>query len=61
MTAPFPAGELATPDDPGEFLSGVPLAESLPLDQAPKGYDMFKNKHDACIKVVLKPHEEIRN
>jgi threonine dehydrogenase-like Zn-dependent dehydrogenase len=27
----------------------------LPLDDAPQAYDMFKNKQDGCIKVVLKP------
>ena len=24
------------------------------LEDAPKAYDMFKNKEDGCIKVVLK-------
>jgi threonine dehydrogenase-like Zn-dependent dehydrogenase len=27
----------------------------LPLEQAPHGYEIFKNKQDGCIKVVLKP------
>ncbi len=27
----------------------------LPLEQAPQAYEMFKNKQDGCIKVVLKP------
>jgi threonine dehydrogenase-like Zn-dependent dehydrogenase len=27
----------------------------LPLAQAPQGYEMFRNKTDGCIKVVLKP------
>jgi threonine dehydrogenase-like Zn-dependent dehydrogenase len=27
----------------------------LPLEQAPQAYDMFKDKKDGCIKVVLKP------
>ena len=27
----------------------------LPLGQAPQGYEMFRNKADGCIKVVLKP------
>jgi threonine dehydrogenase-like Zn-dependent dehydrogenase len=27
----------------------------LPLDEAPHGYEIFKNKEDGCIKVVLKP------
>jgi len=25
------------------------------LEEAPKAYDMFKNKERECIKVVLKP------
>jgi threonine dehydrogenase-like Zn-dependent dehydrogenase len=28
---------------------------ALPLEQAPHGYEIFKNKQDGCIKVVLKP------
>jgi threonine dehydrogenase-like Zn-dependent dehydrogenase len=31
------------------------ITHSLPLDQAPHGYDIFKNKQDNCEKVVLKP------
>jgi threonine dehydrogenase-like Zn-dependent dehydrogenase len=27
----------------------------LPLEQAPHGYEIFKNKQDGCVKVVLKP------
>lgn len=27
----------------------------LPLDEAPRGYEMFQKKEDGCIKVVLKP------
>jgi threonine dehydrogenase-like Zn-dependent dehydrogenase len=27
----------------------------VPLDDAPGAYDMFKNKQDGCVKVVLKP------
>jgi threonine dehydrogenase-like Zn-dependent dehydrogenase len=27
----------------------------MPLDDAPHGYEIFKNKQDGCIKVVLKP------
>ncbi len=31
------------------------ITHSLPLDQAPQGYEIFKHKKDSCIKVVLKP------
>ncbi|MEA2226454.1 MAG: hypothetical protein QOF04_84 [Solirubrobacteraceae bacterium] len=27
----------------------------LPLDEAPRGYDMFQKKADGCVKVLLKP------
>ncbi|GIE97668.1 zinc-dependent alcohol dehydrogenase [Paractinoplanes rishiriensis] len=27
----------------------------VPLEEAPQAYEMFKNKQDGCIKVVLKP------
>jgi threonine dehydrogenase-like Zn-dependent dehydrogenase len=27
----------------------------LPLEQAPHGYDIFRNKADGCLKVVLQP------
>jgi threonine dehydrogenase-like Zn-dependent dehydrogenase len=27
----------------------------LPLEEAPRGYEMFRNKTDGCIKVVLRP------
>ncbi len=27
----------------------------LPLDEAPRGYELFRNKQDGCIKVVLEP------
>ena len=31
------------------------ITHTLPLTQATLGYDMFKNKVDDCVKVVLKP------
>jgi len=30
------------------------ITHRLPLDEAPQGYDTFKNKDDSCVKVVLK-------
>lgn len=32
------------------------ITHRLPLDEAPRAYELFKNKKDNCIKVVLKPH-----
>ncbi len=31
------------------------ITHTLPLEQAPYGYEIFKHKKDACEKVVLKP------
>ena len=31
------------------------ITHRLPLDQAPQGYELFKNKQDFCEKVVLTP------
>lgn len=39
----------------GDFDTTCIITHTLPLDEAPHGYDIFKNKQDECIKVVLKP------
>ncbi len=39
----------------GQIDPSFVVTHTLPLDEAPRGYDMFKKKEDACIKVVLKP------
>ncbi len=39
----------------GEIDPSFIVTHHLPLEDASKGYEMFKNKEDACIKVVLKP------
>ena len=31
------------------------ITHHMPLSEAPHGYDIFKNKKDGCVKVVLKP------
>ncbi|WP_025745721.1 zinc-dependent alcohol dehydrogenase [Kallotenue papyrolyticum] len=31
------------------------ITHRLPLDEAPRAYELFKKKQDGCIKVVLKP------
>jgi threonine dehydrogenase-like Zn-dependent dehydrogenase len=33
------------------------VSHRLPLEQAPQAYRMFRDKHDECIKVVLKPFQ----
>lgn len=39
----------------GEIDPSVVITHRLSLDDAPYGYDIFKNKQNDCIKVVLKP------
>jgi threonine dehydrogenase-like Zn-dependent dehydrogenase len=39
----------------GEIDPSFVVTHHLTLDQAPQGYDMFCNKENDCIKIVLKP------
>lgn len=39
----------------GEVDPSVVFTHTLLLQEAPKGYEMFKHKQDNCIKVLLKP------
>ena len=39
----------------GEIDPSFVITHQLNLDEAPRGYEMFKNKEDNCEKVVLKP------
>jgi threonine dehydrogenase-like Zn-dependent dehydrogenase len=39
----------------GEIDPSFVVTHRLPLDEAPRGYDMFLHKRHGCIKVVLKP------
>lgn len=39
----------------GEIDPSFLITHRLPLEQAPHAYEIFKNKKDNCIKVVLKP------
>ena len=39
----------------GEIDPTFIITHTLPLEQAPHGYEIFKDKKDNCIKVVLKP------
>ena len=39
----------------GEIDPSFVITHKLALDDAPKGYAMFKHKEDDCLKVVLKP------
>lgn len=39
----------------GDIDPSFVVTHRLPLEEAPYAYDIFKNKKDNCIKVVLKP------
>jgi threonine dehydrogenase-like Zn-dependent dehydrogenase len=39
----------------GEIDPSFVITHRLPLDEAAKGYELFKHKQDDCLKVVLKP------
>jgi threonine dehydrogenase-like Zn-dependent dehydrogenase len=39
----------------GDIDPSFVVTHRLPLDQAPRGYETFKNKEDNCVKVVLSP------
>ncbi|MDP8907633.1 MAG: glutathione-dependent formaldehyde dehydrogenase [Chloroflexota bacterium] len=39
----------------GEIDPSFVVSHHLSLDEAPKGYEMFKHKQDNCTKVVLRP------
>ena len=39
----------------GEIDPTFVITHRMPLDDAPRGYDLFKHKQDECVKVVLKP------
>jgi threonine dehydrogenase-like Zn-dependent dehydrogenase len=41
--------------DEGQIDSKLPITHIEPLGRAPEMYDIFNNKQDGCIKVVLKP------
>jgi threonine dehydrogenase-like Zn-dependent dehydrogenase len=43
-------------EDDGDPLGTLDMTtHHLPLEQAPKGYEIFQKKQDSCIKVVLQP------
>jgi threonine dehydrogenase-like Zn-dependent dehydrogenase len=39
----------------GEIDPSFVITHRLSLDEAPHGYEIFRNKEDDCVKVVLKP------
>lgn len=43
----------------GDLDPSFVITHTLPLDQAPDGYRLFRDKQDDCVKVVLKPQVEV--
>ncbi|MDX1952698.1 MAG: zinc-dependent alcohol dehydrogenase [Verrucomicrobiota bacterium] len=39
----------------GEIDPSFVITHTMSLEDAPKGYELFKHKQDECIKIVLKP------
>jgi threonine dehydrogenase-like Zn-dependent dehydrogenase len=39
----------------GDVDPAFVVTHTLPLEDAPTGYELFKHKRDDCLKVVLKP------
>jgi threonine dehydrogenase-like Zn-dependent dehydrogenase len=42
----------------GDIDPSFVITHRLPIDEAPRAYQTFRDHKDACIKVVLKPHDE---
>jgi threonine dehydrogenase-like Zn-dependent dehydrogenase len=40
----------------GDIDPSFVITHHMPLEDAPQGYAIFKDKQDDCIKIVLKPH-----
>jgi threonine dehydrogenase-like Zn-dependent dehydrogenase len=40
----------------GELSARHLATHEMPLDDAPRGYDMFKHKKDGCVRVAFRPH-----
>jgi hypothetical protein len=45
----------------GEIDPSFLITHKLPLGAGAEAYETFKHKRDGCIKVVLKPFEEVAN
>jgi threonine dehydrogenase-like Zn-dependent dehydrogenase len=49
-------GPLLERIEKGEIDPSFVITHTMRLDDAPKGYEIFLNKEDDCVKVVLKPN-----
>ncbi|MFC6084579.1 zinc-dependent alcohol dehydrogenase [Sphaerisporangium aureirubrum] len=41
--------------DRGELRTSHLATHTMPLTEAPRGYEMFKNKRDGCVRAVFRP------
>jgi threonine dehydrogenase-like Zn-dependent dehydrogenase len=48
-------GKLLERIENGDIDPSFVITHSMPLEDAPHGFDIFTNKEDDCIKIVLKP------
>jgi threonine dehydrogenase-like Zn-dependent dehydrogenase len=48
-------GKLLERIENGEIDPSFVITHRMQLDDAPDGYNIFSNKEDDCIKIVLKP------
>jgi len=39
----------------GELKTAYLATHLMPLDEGPRGYDLFKNKKDGCVRAVFQP------
>jgi threonine dehydrogenase-like Zn-dependent dehydrogenase len=39
----------------GELSTAHLATHSVPLDEAPRAYEMFKDKSDGCVRAVIRP------
>ena len=40
----------------GEIDSDFVITHRMKLDETPQGYQMFRDKQDECVKIVLRPN-----
>jgi threonine dehydrogenase-like Zn-dependent dehydrogenase len=40
----------------GELVTEHLATHVMPLESAPRGYELFKNKEDGCVRAVFRPH-----
>jgi threonine dehydrogenase-like Zn-dependent dehydrogenase len=39
----------------GELDPSLMITHRMPLDDAPRGYEMFRDKEDGCLRAVFTP------